>query len=166
MGEVRAREFLLCLRRLAVEVPVDVRSCKSSVSRQSITDSLDQDFSRHFHLIYSTALHHWCSGDIHNLDAYKRALLDHNAYVRKRVPKERLLEWSVTEGWEPLCKFLDKDVPDTPFPRVNEGEGLRKMLDMVFLQRMITVLPKAILTVTLPVALGFGAWMLYQKMIV
>ena len=25
-----------------------------------------------------------------------------------------------TDGWEPLCKFLDKPVPDTPFPHVND----------------------------------------------
>ena len=40
------------------------------------------------------------------------------------VPKERFLEWKVEEGWEPLCKFLDKDVPDEPFPHVNRsGDG-------------------------------------------
>ena len=28
--------------------------------------------------------------------------------VKATVPKERLLEFSVKEGWEPLCKFLGK----------------------------------------------------------
>ena len=39
------------------------------------------------------------------------------------VPKDRLLEWTVEDGWEPLCKFLDKPVPDEPFPHVNAGAG-------------------------------------------
>jgi hypothetical protein len=39
--------------------------------------------------------------------------------IRGLVSKERLLEWTVQEGWEPLCRFLDKDVPDEPFPHVN-----------------------------------------------
>lgn len=39
--------------------------------------------------------------------------------IRGLVPPERLLEWNVQEGWEPLCKFLDKEVPDEPFPHVN-----------------------------------------------
>ncbi len=26
------------------------------------------------------------------------------------------------DGWEPLCAFLGKDVPDVPFPRANERE--------------------------------------------
>ncbi|KAI1177850.1 P-loop containing nucleoside triphosphate hydrolase protein [Nemania sp. FL0916] len=42
--------------------------------------------------------------------------------VRKMVPPERLLEYRVQDGWEPLCKFLDVPVPkDVPFPRVNEN---------------------------------------------
>lgn len=41
--------------------------------------------------------------------------------IRGLVPKERLLEWSVEHGWEPLCQFLDKDIPDQPFPNVNSG---------------------------------------------
>lgn len=116
-----------------------------------------------FHCIIDTALRHWSHGDIYNLDAYKQGLLEHNAYVRKRVPKERLLEWSVTEGWEPLCNFLGKDVPDTPFPRINEGQYVRNLLDMVLLQRQIAVLPRAVLTAALPVALAAGAWMLYKN---
>lgn len=33
------------------------------------------------------------------------------------------LSWGLTEDprWEPLCKFLDKDVPDQPFPFSNKG---------------------------------------------
>lgn len=30
-----------------------------------------------------------------------------------------MLEWPVEDGWEPLCAFLDKPVPDEPFPHVN-----------------------------------------------
>ncbi|OQE47088.1 hypothetical protein PENCOP_c001G02756 [Penicillium coprophilum] len=44
---------------------------------------------------------------------------DHCNMVRGMVPKDNLLEWSVEDGWEPLCKFLGKPVPDEPFPRTN-----------------------------------------------
>lgn len=44
---------------------------------------------------------------------------EHCDKVRGMVPPERLLEWSADEGWEPLCEFLGKDVPDEPFPHVN-----------------------------------------------
>lgn len=39
--------------------------------------------------------------------------------VRSAVPADRLLEWSVRDGWRPLCRFLDVEVPDEPFPHVN-----------------------------------------------
>lgn len=35
------------------------------------------------------------------------------------LPKERLLEWSVEDGWEPLCRFLDTQVPQSVFPKGN-----------------------------------------------
>lgn len=34
--------------------------------------------------------------------------------------KDRLLEYHVSEGWEPLCKFLEVEEPEDPFP---EAEG-------------------------------------------
>lgn len=35
------------------------------------------------------------------------------------VPKERLLHFDVKDGWEPLCNFLQKTVPNEAFPRLN-----------------------------------------------
>jgi hypothetical protein len=41
--------------------------------------------------------------------------------VEATVPPERLLVWSVSDGWEPLCEFLEVPVPDADFPRVNDS---------------------------------------------
>ncbi|KAL4862290.1 hypothetical protein BDV12DRAFT_207324 [Aspergillus spectabilis] len=35
------------------------------------------------------------------------------------LPQERILEWSVEDGWEPLCEFLGKEVPNEEFPNGN-----------------------------------------------
>lgn len=43
--------------------------------------------------------------------------------IRGLDPKERLLEWTVEDGWEPLCEFLGKPIPDEDFPHVNTAEG-------------------------------------------
>jgi hypothetical protein len=43
----------------------------------------------------------------------------HNAAVQAALPPERLLVYEVAQGWEPLCRFLGRPVPATPFPRVN-----------------------------------------------
>jgi hypothetical protein len=54
----------------------------------------------------------------------------HNEQVKAAVPSERLLVWSVTEGWEPLCDFLDVPVPSEPLPHVNDRETfLGRVLD-------------------------------------
>jgi hypothetical protein len=44
-----------------------------------------------------------------------------NESVRATVPADRLLVWEAKEGWEPLCEFLEVEVPDAPFPRLNDS---------------------------------------------
>ncbi|KAK0937714.1 hypothetical protein LTR29_010715 [Friedmanniomyces endolithicus] len=46
--------------------------------------------------------------------------LAHNEHVKRVTPADRLLLFDLADGWEPLCKFLGKPIPDAPFPRVNE----------------------------------------------
>ena len=46
--------------------------------------------------------------------------------VKEIVPAERLLVYSVKEGWEPICRFLDLQVPDQPFPNVNDSNVMKK----------------------------------------
>ena len=42
--------------------------------------------------------------------------------VRAAIPPERLLMFDVSEGWAPLCRFLNVPVPSEPFPHVNSTE--------------------------------------------
>ena len=51
-----------------------------------------------------------------------------NETVRRRVPPARLLVFDVREGWEPLCDFLGVEVPDRPFPHLNEAREMRRRL--------------------------------------
>ncbi|MBO2453050.1 sulfotransferase family protein [Actinomadura barringtoniae] len=55
----------------------------------------------------------------------------HIERVRAGLPPERLLVFDVREGWEPLCGFLGVDVPDEPFPHLNDTDFLKQaMADM------------------------------------
>ena len=45
----------------------------------------------------------------------------HMAAVQREVPADRLLTFHVSEGWEPLCRFLGVDAPGGAFPRVNDA---------------------------------------------
>ncbi len=57
-----------------------------------------------------------------NLDigALESAFIEHNEAVKAAIPAQQLLVYQVKEGWEPLCKFLGKPVPEKPFPRTND----------------------------------------------
>jgi hypothetical protein len=50
----------------------------------------------------------------------------HIEEVQRTIPAERLLTFDVSEGWDPLCRFLGVPVPDEPFPRTNSSEEFRK----------------------------------------
>lgn len=49
-------------------------------------------------------------------------MLRHHEQVKQTVPPERLLVWEVGEGWEPLCEFLEVDVPAEPLPHANDRD--------------------------------------------
>jgi len=46
--------------------------------------------------------------------------------VKDTVPADRLLVWNPCEGWEPLCDFLEVDVPAEPLPRLNDTTSFRE----------------------------------------
>jgi len=57
-------------------------------------------------------------------------MIRHNREVEEVVPPERLLVWSVEEGWGRLCEFLEVPVPQPPFPHVNDRtEFLNRVID-------------------------------------
>ena len=52
----------------------------------------------------------------------KGAYRHHYRDVRDMIPKERLLDFDLKDGWEPLCAFLGKPVP------VSQASRLRILL--------------------------------------
>ena len=73
-------------------------------------------------------LHERFSDDFENeaamIDAYER----HNAEVRAEVPTDRLIDWTPSDGWGPICAGLGVAVPDEPFPLTNTTAEFRQML--------------------------------------
>ena len=45
---------------------------------------------------------------------------------RSTIPPERLLVYRVADGWPPLCHFLERQIPDEPFPQVNSADDFRR----------------------------------------
>ena len=62
--------------------------------------------------------------------------LKHNTYVIATVPKENLLVWNLKEGWEPLCKFLNKPIPSEPIPHDNRT-GDKEFMERYILNKPI-----------------------------
>jgi Sulfotransferase domain len=56
---------------------------------------------------------------------------EHYVMVRWITPKERLLKYEMGDGWEPLCEFWGKPVPEVKFPRVNDQEHMKEFLAIV-----------------------------------
>lgn len=52
----------------------------------------------------------------------KQLYLDHIESVKRTIPPDQLLVVELGEGWERICKFLEKDVPSVPYPRANSTE--------------------------------------------
>jgi len=72
----------------------------------------------------------FCHGEhMHDREYMQRYFMEHEAEVKRSIPAERLLVYEVTQGWGPLCEFLDLPVPDTPFPHVNSRDEFRGMLE-------------------------------------
>jgi hypothetical protein len=62
-------------------------------------------------------------------EAMKKSFLDHIEEVKRVIPAERLLVMELGEGWERMCKFLGKEVPNEPYPSVNSTEEFTKMIN-------------------------------------
>lgn len=56
----------------------------------------------------------------------------HTEAVKAFVGAENVLVYDVREGWGPLCTFLEVPVPDAPFPRLNQREGIKDLATKLF----------------------------------
>lgn len=70
----------------------------------------------------------------------------HIEEVKAAVPPDRLLVFSVDQGWEPLCRFLNVPVPDTPFPRVNDRKEFQQNIRNMKLMAYVVIAFEAVLT--------------------
>ena len=53
-----------------------------------------------------------------------RVYLEHIEQVRRLTPPGRLLEFDVLEGWPKLAAFLNRPIPEAPFPHRNDRASM------------------------------------------
>ncbi|KAI8267477.1 hypothetical protein K4K58_007893 [Colletotrichum sp. SAR11_239] len=85
---------------------------------------------------------------------------EHYEMLRRVMPKERLLEFDLADGWGPLCEFLGKDVPKVPFPHLNEKAWLDEKVKIIAVNGL-KGLGKKMGLIMGPVAVAGAAWWLY-----
>ncbi|KXT12564.1 hypothetical protein AC579_2093 [Pseudocercospora musae] len=78
--------------------------------------------------LFELVLRDWTGGDWRNRAKLRQACEAHNDRIRALVPTERLLEWEPRDGWEPICEFLNKNVPEKAFPHSNKGDDVSRGL--------------------------------------
>lgn len=81
---------------------------------------------------------------------------DHNEWIRRKVPKDNILEFKPQDGWKPLCSFLEVDVPEDAYPRIWEGDELVRAASMLWYAGAAATALQTIVPVC--VAVGLGYW--------
>ena len=84
----------------------------------------------------------------------KETFRDHQDEIRRLVPREKLLEYRVGEGWERLCEFLEVEVPNEQFPKINDGKDFKEMFGSLMKIRALALAKQATPFVVGLLALG------------
>lgn len=100
-------------------------------------------------------------GDFENKG--KQRYIDHYEEVRSLVPPERLLEFKVSQGWEPLCAHLGDPIPDVPFPRSNDTDAFVTRCRTQNRKQMMNVLFRALVVGVPVIATAISATFAYSR---
>lgn len=123
-----------------------------------IMQALDPEFLGKYYAMGMGSLNTWTGGDAENIEKLKKGYKQHYERMRIIVPKERLLEWHPRDGWEPLCEFLGKDVPEGEFPKVNQGDFVANLHHKMLIFRGLVVAFKAMKMASPFMAVGAAWW--------
>jgi len=99
-------------------------STQATIFSRHIRDDTEDDWQRMVLKVISDLFDRRMTDKAKLIEVYQR----HNEEVRRTIPQERLLVYEVADGWEPLCRFLDADVPNESMPRANSTDEFRQNL--------------------------------------
>lgn len=84
---------------------------------------------------------------------------EHIDQVKAFVSPQKLLIFSVKDGWEPLCNFLEVPIPDEPFPHVNDRAEMEKNIRTI---QVVALVPPILLLTLLLSVVWYLRWKLSQ----
>lgn len=91
----------------------------------ALRDAPDSEQAPLFRMVDTVIWKGVFSDRMHDKDHVITCYLEHNERVRQGVPSHRLLVFDPSEGWGPLCSYLDMPVPEDPFPHENTTAEFR-----------------------------------------
>jgi len=99
-------------------------STQATIFSRHIRDDTEDDWQRMVLKVISDLFDRRMTDKAKLIEVYQR----HTEEVRRTIPQERLLVYEVADGWEPLCRFLDAEVPNESMPRANSTDEFRQNL--------------------------------------
>lgn len=90
---------------------------------------------------------------------------EHYTLVRRLVPRDRLLEWHPSQGWGPVCEFLDLPVPAKEFPHICTSDGNVLTHASTYWRRWRHVVQKGVQTVSLIGLTVGGIWYFRSRLV-
>ena len=91
-----------------------LNSCKKQFN-QKLAAKQNEASIKVFEDLYGTAVFE----EAHFSKGYDRFVSGVEEYFKERHEDLLILDVTAGEGWEKLCPFLDKPIPDLPFPKAN-----------------------------------------------
>lgn len=116
--------------------------------------------SRYAFGVFKKGMYHMFDGEDFQTHG-KRKFEEHNERIRSLVPKDKLLELHLGDGWDPLCKFLDIPRPEVDYPTGNTIARVNKKFEKVFWVESATVGKKLGMYASVVVGVGVATWYLY-----
>ncbi|KAI9741367.1 MAG: hypothetical protein M1834_003084 [Cirrosporium novae-zelandiae] len=149
----------------------DVDSWHKSVMKTVYWRVMDPEFRIVHHFSWGAGMYYpmlkkmfdtFFKGDFPNKG--KECFQEHYAEVRKMVKPENLLEYNISDGWEPLCKFLGEPIPfGVDFPRSNDAHGFVQRTKTRNRMQMLQSGLRGILIGTTLAATSYALYLGYQK---
>lgn len=101
------------------------KSCMDTIFQTLDAEPKTEEFAHQKVMAKEMVFERTFGGRWADFDHAQRVFVEHNEEVKRRISPERLLVYQVSEGWEPLCKFLGLPIPSEPFPRMNSTEEFK-----------------------------------------
>ncbi|KAL9125084.1 MAG: hypothetical protein Q9217_005656 [Psora testacea] len=95
-------------------------------------------------------------------DMRKKVFVEHYDRVRRLVPRERLLEYKVGEGWGKLCEFLEVPVPCYDFPVTNDSSTFEDRINVLVGLAVQRSAKRILPLLGAVIVAGIGIW-IYSK---